>query len=77
MRGAEVVAESWAGTRAGMFASVVVVVRENGGMPWIAFEPGDMPPIALARCLQAITDKMVVQESARLAKELNPNDNLD
>lgn len=71
-------AEGWAGlTRAGMHASVVLVVKEDDGMPWIDFEPGDMPRVAIARCLEAITDKMVVLEAERLAEELPDDDTLD
>lgn len=72
MRGADV-ADGWTGTRAGMHCSVTLIVKEDDGMPWIDFAPGDMPPVAVARCLQAITEKMVVLESTRLAEELTSN----
>lgn len=62
-------ADTWTGTRAGQHASVVLVVKEDDGMPWVDFQPGDLPSRHIARCLHAIVSKMVVLESVRLAEE--------
>jgi hypothetical protein len=59
----------WTGTKAGQHGSVDISVQEDGGMPYIHFDPGDLDPVVMARCLEVIVELVVVREAARLATE--------
>lgn len=62
--------EEWQGTRAGGHASAVIIVKEDDGMPWIDFQPGDINKLILARCFQSIVDALTTAENFRLAEEV-------
>lgn len=61
-------ASEWQGTRAGQCAHATFVVKEDDGMPYLDFNPGDMHPIVAARCLQACLDMLVAAEAAAAAR---------
>lgn len=57
----------WSGTRAGQAGFVVIVVKEDGGMPYINFDPGDLGPRALGRSLEVCLEMVVAREAAKMA----------
>lgn len=67
----------WAGTRAGMAGYVLVCVKEDDGMPFVDFNPGDVPFVTMALALEMCLKKMVMAESARLALQLGKTETPD
>lgn len=56
--------ERWQGTRAGQHFSLVVVVKEDGGMPVLDFQPGDMRAMDTVNCLVTISNALLAQQIA-------------
>jgi hypothetical protein len=75
------VTQEWAGTRAGMAGYLLATVKEKDGMPFVEFNPGDLPPVVMARILELCLKKMIVEESVRRALQLEkietPDGNMD
>jgi hypothetical protein len=57
------VTEQWRDTRAGQHASLLVVVKEDGGMPIIDYQPGDLPQLTMALCMQVILSAIFAREA--------------
>lgn len=69
--------QEWAGTRVGMAGYLLVTVKEDDGMPFVEFNPGDMPYVVMARVLELCLKKMIVEESVRQALQLGKTETPD
>ncbi len=52
----------WGRTRAGQNAFVLLVVKEDGGMPLIHADVGDLPEEAIAECMLRVVQGLDLSE---------------